>query len=92
MGMDEKDIPLMITYTGRYQGQESAAEWWSNSPLIDCIMLKARDNGDCSLVKLSDLSPEDQAKNDSLPCNRYTTGHLTNFVRASFQERAASPW
>jgi hypothetical protein len=92
MGMDGRDIPIMITYTGRYQGQESASEWWSNSPLIDCIMLKARDNGDCSLVKLSDLSPEDQAKNDSLPCNRYTTGHLTNFVRASFQERAASPW
>jgi len=90
MGMDAKGIPVMITYTGQYQGQQSASEWWSNSPLIDCIMLKPTDNGGSRLVKLSDLPLEDREKNDSLPCSRFTVGHLTDFVRTTFQKRTAS--
>lgn len=92
MGMAENDIPVMITYTGRYPEQQCPAEWWGNSPLIDCIMLKSRGNGSCSLVKLLDLSLEEQARNDSLPCSRFTADHLINFVRASFQKRSLSTW
>ena len=90
-GMREKDIPVMITYTGQYPGQESASEWWSNSPLIKCIMLKPTENGGSRLVELSDLPPQDREKNDSLPCSRFTVRHLTDFVRASFEKRSALP-
>lgn len=92
LGMDENDIPIMITYTGPYPEPQNARDWWGNSPLIDCLMLKQKDNAGCRLVKLSDLSWEDQARNDSLPCTSYTANHLINFVNAAFQKRSVSLW
>jgi hypothetical protein len=92
MGMGENDIPIMITYTGKYPEEQNPAEWWENQPLVDCIMLKSRGNAGCSLVKLSDLSPEEQTMNDSLPVTHYTADHLINFVHASFQKRSLSLW
>jgi hypothetical protein len=91
-GMSKNDIPIMITYTGNYPVGQDAAGWWRNAPLIDCIMLKSTDKTCCRLVKLSDLPPEEQLRNDSLSCSHYTADHLINFVKTSFQERSASLW
>jgi hypothetical protein len=92
MGMNENDIPIMITYTGKFPEEQNPAEWWGNAPLIDCIMLKSRDNAGCSLIKLSDLPPEEQERNDLLPCSHYTADHLINYVKTSFQKRSVSFW
>jgi hypothetical protein len=92
LGMKANDIPVMITYTGQYPEPQCPGEWWSNSPLVDCIMLKQKGNANSRLVKLLDLSPEEQNMNDSLPCASFTASHLINYVSASFQRRSVSLW
>lgn len=80
-GMARKDVPVLITYTGKYANNTNASFWWADAPLVHCLLLKERNNRK-ELLLLSDLTEEEQQRNDSLPCSEYSASLLLDFVYA----------
>ncbi len=80
-GMHHADVPLMITYTGKYlPGENNAQSWWGGAPLINCLLLKKR-GGQKMLLTLSGLTKAEQQTDDSLACSEYTADMLIDFVK-----------
>lgn len=82
-GMSPSEIPLMVTYTGKYEGgaDNNAQLWWGSSPLVNCLILKGRADCEKELVLLHEL--DDSAKTDAsniLPCQEYTAALITAFL------------
>lgn len=79
-GLDRKRIPVLITYTGKYQPDEKHVYlWWANTPLVNVLVLRNRSYKKTMLL-MDDLSDEEKITNDGLPCSEYTTEMLTEFV------------
>lgn len=81
-GMHISKVPLMVTYTGNYEGRiDNAYMWWGTSPLIQCLMIKDK-SGHKELTLLSALSDHDKSnKSDLLGCSEYTTEMIVHFLR-----------
>jgi hypothetical protein len=80
-GMDQQDIPLMITYTGIYTKENKNADfWWGRSPLIHCLLLKEKD-GNAELVELDKLNEKERSTVETLPCSAYTKEMLVGFLK-----------
>ncbi|HEX8529308.1 MAG TPA: hypothetical protein VF646_04775, partial [Cytophagales bacterium] len=79
-GMDPRDVPLIVVYTGQYsKANKSAHYWWEGAPLVNCLLLKAKNNRK-EVVLLSSLPDAERELNDTLPCRDYTAGLLTEFI------------
>lgn len=84
-GMPPGAVPLMITYTGRYQDDyrkenKTAFYWWGNSPLVSCLVLKEKE-GIPVVSLLQELSSREQMRTDDLlKCTSYTAGMITKFI------------
>jgi hypothetical protein len=84
-GMPVDEIPVLMVYTGVYLGPElNANNWWRNSPLVDCLMLKKK-AGTKQLTLLANLTEQEKELNDSLPCSEYTAQMLMNFVNSKLK-------
>lgn len=80
-GLERADVPLIIAYTGQYPPNDRNAHyWWHNSPLVDCLLLKMRNNRK-ELVTLDSLSYEERNLSDELSCSEYTEELLAGFLR-----------
>lgn len=81
-GMPVEEVPLLMVYTGEYVGPElNANNWWRNSPLVNCLMLKKK-AGAKQLTLLANLTEQEKQLNDSLPCSEYTAKILMDFVNS----------
>jgi hypothetical protein len=81
-GMNASEAPLMITYTGQYSKENGNANvWWGNSPLVNCLLLKEKNNKK-QIVLLNDLTEEEKNANDSLPCSEYTAEMLIYLINS----------
>ena len=73
--------PLMIVYTGKYQGNDNASVWWNTSPLVNCMIL--REN--CSqkeIVLLHHLNEmEKKDTTNLLPCKEYEADFVISFLK-----------
>jgi hypothetical protein len=79
-GMSKSKAPLMVTYTGQYFGDNKNAHyWWSNCPLVDCLLLKGCD-GKKELALLADMTQEEASSVSPLPCEEYTSDLLIGFI------------
>lgn len=86
-GLNAGNVPLMITYTGKYfEGEKNANSWWGSSPLVNCLLVRKTNYGK-KMVELCNLDEEQKNANDSLPANEYTSDMLTEFIDA----RLSSP-
>lgn len=85
-GIDIRDIPLLITYTGQYIIENKNANfWWSSAPLVNCLMLKKRNNKN-EIVLLSSLPEDERDLDDTLACTEYTTGMLMDFINSKLHQ------
>ena len=81
-GLPIDNIPLLVTYTGQYIGENNNINvWWGNSPLVNCLLLKQINNKK-QIVLLHNLTPEERNIKDSLACNEYTLEMLADFLSA----------
>lgn len=81
-----KDLPLLITYTGKYTGPNNCAyTWWGNAPLVKCVMLRSSTKKKITL--LQDLPDNEKTTTDTLPCSEYSSKLLLRFIT----ENLASP-
>lgn len=82
-GMPLEKVPLMITYTGNYtEDKETAHQWWGNSPLINCLVLKEV-NQQKKAVLLSDMSEEEKLSvKGVLPCDEYSADLIIDFINS----------
>lgn len=79
-GLDRNQVPVMITYTGKYPPMEKHAYlWWSNAPLVHVLVLRNK-NYQKTMLLLDDLNEEEKITNDGLPCSEYTAPMLIDFV------------
>lgn len=82
-GMKVARVPLMITYTGQYTGENQNANfWWGSSPLISCLLLKNKGNKK-QIVLLNELNEEEKNATDSLPCSEYTAEMLIDLINGN---------
>lgn len=89
-GMPLQDVPLLITYTGKYYGEEKNAwTWWGTSPLMNCLILRER-KGIAELCVLNELPETEKQVNDPLACSAYTSKMLIDFVNRKLQPAAAT--
>ncbi|MBO9730355.1 MAG: hypothetical protein J7623_17070 [Chitinophaga sp.] len=78
-GMPIEEVPLLVTYTGKWD----AMEWWSNAPLINCLVIRLV-NGEKQMFRLSDLSEKQKIDfSDRLHSNEYTAGMLVDFLESN---------
>ncbi|MBC9912786.1 hypothetical protein [Chitinophaga varians] len=92
-GASPKDIPLLITYTGQYVKREGNANyWWGSSPLMNCLLLKEKNNKK-EITVLSSLTTEERNSYTQLPCSDYTAAMLLDFIRSKMKtpELVAQP-
>ncbi|WP_298734517.1 hypothetical protein [uncultured Chitinophaga sp.] len=88
-GLGREDVPVLITYTGKYLPDEKHVYlWWENTPLVNVLVLRNRD-GKKTLLLMDDLNDEQKITNDGLPCSEYTADMLTAFVNRKLGEKAA---
>ncbi|HVV07502.1 MAG TPA: hypothetical protein VHC96_24920 [Puia sp.] len=80
-GMPVAEVPVMITYTGKYtRPGENAAAWWDACPLVSCLLLK-QFQGTRQICELSTLSREEKVRTDNvLPCKEYTSDTLLPLI------------
>lgn len=87
-GLPPEQAPLLVVYTGVYVGAElNAYTWWGCAPLVNCLMLKKRNNKK-ELALLHDLPHEQKLLNDSLPCSEFTEAILSAFVSDGLAKRS----
>ncbi|GAA3913486.1 hypothetical protein GO495_24490 [Chitinophaga oryziterrae] len=80
-GMPAGDVPLLITYTGRWD----AYGWWGNAPLVNCLLMKKEGNKK-ELALLSQLSKDEQKRfEDRLGCNEYSSSMHIDFINKRLQ-------
>ena len=90
-GLDNKELPVMITYTGKYLPDEKHVYlWWANTPLVNVLVLRNR-NGIKTMLLMDDLSDEQKVINDGLSCNEYSAGMITEFVNQKLPHKIAQP-
>lgn len=78
-GKDPREVPLMITYTGEYPEGDNANNWWGKSPLVNCLLLKKKED-QVQPVLLSELSETEKTEKYE-PCNAYTAPMLIRIVK-----------
>jgi len=79
-GLEPEKVPVIITYTGRYELEEYCANaWWQNCPLVDCLILKEKGNRK-ELLVLNDIEESQRDIFDQLPTNQYEAKMLIDFV------------
>ena len=87
--MKTDDVPVMITYTGKYEREDDNANlWWGTSPLVNCLILRKTATGK-EVKMLSELS--DQEKQESkniLPCSEYTSAIIIDYLKKVHQNTA----
>jgi hypothetical protein len=82
-GLPVDEVAHMIVYTGRYftKNNNTAKDWWGNSPLVNCLILK-NVNGQKELTLLSDsVREESKGMDDLLLCEEYTSDMIIDFIR-----------
>jgi hypothetical protein len=89
-GMSSEQVPHMITYTGRYSPGEKAYDWWGNYPLVNCLLLKEKENKR-EIVVLNDLSEEEKHSEETLPCSEYTAKMLIDYTAELLRLHSAQP-
>jgi hypothetical protein len=76
-GMPIEKVPLLVTYTGKWD----AMEWWSNAPLMNCLVIRSV-NEEKQMFRLRDLNEEHKYNfSDRLHSNEYTADMLIDFLR-----------
>ncbi|HMI59832.1 MAG TPA: hypothetical protein VK518_02960, partial [Puia sp.] len=85
--MPAHKVPVMITYTGKYERTgESAADWWTKCPLVTCLLLKSR-QGMAQVVELSALPPRERTRTDDvLPCKEYSSAMLLTIINRKLEK------
>jgi hypothetical protein len=78
-GDGSENIPLMITYTGEYAPGDNAYNWWKNSPLVNCLLLR-RDGGSVRLLELGSMDDEEKDSVIPLPCSEYSADMLIAYT------------
>jgi ADP-heptose:LPS heptosyltransferase len=80
-GLSPSNVPLLITYTGKYhKAHESANYWWHNAPLMNCMIIRKK-NGIKEMVSLNELTEQEKnTTEDTLPCAEYTSAMLIGFL------------
>lgn len=87
-GLNRKDVPVIITYTGKYQPDEKHVYlWWANTPLVNVLVLRNRDNRKKMLL-MDDLTHEQKLTNDGLHCSEYTAEMLIEFLNRKLPNQA----
>ena len=82
-GMPGESVPAIITYTGEYPTPEKNARyWWSNSPLVNCVILKQYGNNR-EVLLLNDIGTDVNITDNLVPCNKYELSDLTALLRKS---------
>jgi len=83
-GLPGEAMPLMITYTGKYEKPEdNAGVWWARSPLIHCLLLRQNPAARSSkeAVLLSELPEREKYDTSrSILCKEYTSAMLIEFI------------
>lgn len=87
-GIKHHDIPIIVTYTGKYNyGNRNANHWWNNSPLVDCLLLRSVD-GKSEVAVLNELTTEERDREDNqVECEHYTTQMFIDFMSDRLAER-----
>lgn len=85
-GLNGRSVPLLVTYTGKYHKKnENAAYWWSNAPLMHCLLLRSR-NGLKEMVLLNEINEtEKHILNATYDCSEYTSGMMIGFLSKYLQ-------
>ncbi|WP_160716965.1 glycosyltransferase family 9 protein [Chitinophaga solisilvae] len=80
-GMPVSNVPLIMTYTGKWD----ADSWWGNAPLVNCLLLLDHE-GHAQLRTLSSLDPAVRADyHDRLTCNEYASEMIINYISERMQ-------
>lgn len=82
-GIDVGEVPVMITYTGKYPGENNSAyHWWSDSPLMDCLLIR-EEAGVKTIKVLNNLTKEEKAPGiEQFHCNEYTFDLLMSYINS----------
>jgi hypothetical protein len=82
-GLPTDEIPLIITYTGVYNGTPNIQNphfWWGNSPLVTCLLLRQHDD-QMKLFELHELEVAEALRVDvQIPCSAYTSKMLIDVI------------
>lgn len=86
-GMDMAEVPVMITYTGKYPGvNNSANHWWSDSPLMDCLLIR-EELGVKTIKVLNNLNEEEKSPDiEQFQCNEYTFDLLMDYINPRLEQ------
>ena len=86
-GLNKAQVPVLITYTGRYKKDAGNVWlWWNNNPLVNVLVIRNRNNSKTMLL-LDDLNDVEKVTNDGLSCTEYTARMLTEFVNQKLPYR-----
>jgi len=81
-GLLADQVPLLTVYTGLYgEKTYSLQNWWGESPLINCLLLR-KEAGEYKLLQLRDLPREGREDTDRLPCSEYPASLLITFLNS----------
>lgn len=88
-GMATDQVPLMITYTGKYMNEKETAQWWwKSSPLINCLVLRRNASIGKEAVLLSDLSDEEKMDASRLLfCEEYEADMILTLINRKLKKR-----
>lgn len=87
-GMKKEDVPVLITYTGKYARPfENAQLWWGKAPLVNCLQLRSI-GGQAVVQTLLEQDELSQATtHDLLHCQDYTAAQLSGFISRKLAEK-----
>jgi hypothetical protein len=76
-------LPKIVTYTGRYSDGYTAEFWWSDAPLVTCLVLR-KTTGDSKEAAVLSQLPEAERKDPSplLYCADYTPAMVIKHLPA----------
>jgi hypothetical protein len=89
-GMKTSEVPVMITYTGKYESEtDNANVWWGTSPLVHCLILRKTATGK-EVKLLSELAEQEKEDSkDILPCHEYTSQLVIDFLNKVMKNTTA---
>jgi len=81
-GIPNQQLPKIIVYTGKYftKNNNTAKDWWSNSPLVECLILKKKDNLKVVNLLRNCNTDELNSKEDLLLCEDYELDLLVSQI------------
>jgi hypothetical protein len=87
-GMKTANVPVLITYTGKYgRPFENAQLWWGKAPLVHCLQLR-NINGQPVLQSLHEQEEDNKTiTHNLLHCQDYTAAQLTGFISKKLVEK-----